>query len=108
MQILSAYTCAYIHTYIHAYTGGVAAGRGHVVPTPLTRAEEKRIFDKITGAQQITTAPLFDAGNMVRYGFMHVCARVCVHIVRFHTCVCAHVCMYSEVSCMCARACVYV
>ena len=27
--------------------GGIQAGRGHVVPTPLTRAEERRIFDRI-------------------------------------------------------------
>jgi len=43
--------------------GGVAAGRGHVVPTPLSRAEEKRIMDKITSARAALIG--FEAGDAV-------------------------------------------
>ena len=44
--------------------GGIAGGRGHVVPTPLSRSEEKRIFDKITAARAAELG--FEAGDIVR------------------------------------------
>jgi hypothetical protein len=43
--------------------GGVAGGRGHVVPTPLTRSEEKRIMDKITASR--AEAVGLEAGDQV-------------------------------------------
>ena len=48
---------------IREFAGGVAGGRGHVVPTPLTRAEEKRIMDKITASR--AEAIGLEAGDQV-------------------------------------------
>lgn len=45
--------------------GGIAAGRGHVVPTPLTRAEEKRIFDRIAEMSPGASLTNFKVGARV-------------------------------------------
>jgi transcriptional antiterminator NusG len=46
-------------------SGGIAAGRGHVVPTPLTRAEEKRIFDRISQMSAGGSLANFPVGSRV-------------------------------------------
>jgi transcriptional antiterminator NusG len=46
-------------------SGGIAAGRGHVVPTPLTRAEEKRIFDRISQMSAGGSLVNFPVGSRV-------------------------------------------
>ncbi|EKX34531.1 hypothetical protein GUITHDRAFT_60459, partial [Guillardia theta CCMP2712] len=46
--------------------GGIAAGRGHVVPTPLTRDEERRIFERL-GMMETSKVPVaFEVGTRVR------------------------------------------
>jgi len=47
-------------------SGGIAAGRGHVVPTPLSRAEEKRIFDRISEMSPGASLSSFQVGSRVR------------------------------------------
>jgi transcriptional antiterminator NusG len=46
-------------------SGGIAAGRGHVVPTPLSRAEEKRIFDRISEMSPGASLSNFQVGSRV-------------------------------------------
>lgn len=46
-------------------SGGIAAGRGHVVPTPLTRSEEKRIFDRIAAMSPGASMANFKVGSRV-------------------------------------------
>ena len=64
-------------------SGGIAAGRGHVVPTPLSRAEEKRIFDRIS----VMSNTQLENFEVVVY------VHACVHT---HTHACMHACMHAQ------------